>query len=186
MSGLTEIRNEAITTLDEYSRISIAFPVERVFDVEGDNTLVERSVPLPWVKDYDAEGTGPTTLLDRFDLSNWGCLTAWGPAGRAGGALVAWNTANVTMLEGRSDLAVLWDLRVVPSLRRTGVGSALFAAAVAWARSKGCLELKVETQNVNVAACRFYRRHGCRLSSARSGAYSSAQNEIQLIWRKTL
>ena len=71
------------------------------------------------------------------------------------------------MLEGRHDLAVLWDIRVAPSSRRRGVGAALFCAATEWAAATGYQELKVETQNVNVAACRFYGRHGCELCEQR-------------------
>jgi GNAT superfamily N-acetyltransferase len=60
----------------------------------------------------------------------------------------------------RSDLAVLWDIRVQPERRGRGVGKALFYASVDWACRRGCRQLKVETQNVNVAACRFYASQG--------------------------
>jgi GNAT superfamily N-acetyltransferase len=90
------------------------------------------------------------------------------------------------MFEGRSDLAVLWDIRVAPSTRRCGVGAALFEAAEAWASAKGCRQLKVETQNVNVAACRFYARRGCELRATHGGAYSELPDEIQLLWYKDL
>ena len=53
-----------------------------------------------------------------------------------GGAAVAFNTNGVFMLEGRSDLAVLWDLRVHPAWQRQGVGRALFQHAAAWARAR--------------------------------------------------
>lgn len=90
------------------------------------------------------------------------------------------------MLEGRSDLVVLWDLRVAPEVRGQGIGSQLFRAAEAWAAARGCVELKVETQNVNVAACRLYRRNGCTLSQAVPGAYEASPAEVQLIWRKPI
>ena len=88
-----------------------------------------------------------------------------------GGAFVAFNTIGVQMLEDRSDLAVLWDLRVSPEMRRRGVGSALFAAAEQWARDRGCRQLKVETQNINVAACKFYASRGCELGAIHRFAY---------------
>jgi GNAT superfamily N-acetyltransferase len=77
-----------------------------------------------------------------------------GEAHRRSRCCVAFNSADVTMLEGRRDLAVLWDIRVSPDFRGQGLGSGLLRAAEAWAISKGCLELKVETQNTNVRACR--------------------------------
>ena len=90
------------------------------------------------------------------------------------------------MLEGGTDLAVLWDIRVAPSSRRCGVGTALFRAAAAWAADKGCRELKVETQNINVGACRFYARQGCVLRTARKDVYPALADEIQLMWYKDL
>jgi len=60
-----------------------------------------------------------------------------------GGAAVAFNTNGVNMLEGRSDLAVLWDIRVRPERRGRGVGKALFHASADWARPRGCHQLKV-------------------------------------------
>lgn len=66
------------------------------------------------------------------------------------------------------------------------MGSTLFRAAEAWARARGCRQLKVETQNVNVAACRFYARQGCVLTSVHHNAYPGLPDEIQLLWYKNL
>ena len=63
------------------------------------------------------------------------------------------------MLEGRRDLAVLWDIRVSPETRRKGVGSALFEMAEAWARLHELWQLMTETQNINVGA-QLYRTAG--------------------------
>jgi predicted GNAT family acetyltransferase len=76
---------------------------------------------------------------------------------------VAHRTPGVYMLEGRDDLAVLWDIRVQPVVRGHGIGHLLFEAAAATARQWQCRLLKIETQNINVAACRFYAREGCQL-----------------------
>src|SRR3546814_15299387 len=84
---------------------------------------------------------------------------------RIGGAVIAVDTPDLHMLRGRHDLAVLWDLRVVRSSRRSGAGSALFDAAAAWARERGCRALEIETQQVNVYARRFYQRMGCPLAA---------------------
>ena len=71
------------------------------------------------------------------------------------GAVIAFNTIDRPMLQGRKNLAALWDIRVAPHLRGHGIGSTLFQAAEAWAAARGCRQLKVETQNNNVVACRF-------------------------------
>ncbi|MGZ8493067.1 MAG: GNAT family N-acetyltransferase [Gemmatirosa sp.] len=149
--------------------------------------LVREAVPAPYVKDYDAgPGDHPTAWPTRFDVARWGILSAWVDDARAGGAVVAWDTPGVAMLEGRADLAVLWDLRVAPARRGRGIGAALFQAAEAWARERGARWLKVETQNVNVAACRFYAHQGCILGAVHRFAYPTLPDEAQLLWYRRL
>ena len=148
--------------------------------------LRERAVEVPYSKDYDAYADGgPLNWPRRFDISRWGLWIARQSGVVVGGAAAAWNTPGVQMLEGRSDLAVLWDIRVRASSRRQGVGTALFQEAARWAKSKGCRLLKIETQNVNVGACRFYARMGCFLGGIDRLAYrqcAGVESEVMLIW----
>jgi ribosomal protein S18 acetylase RimI-like enzyme len=65
-------------------------------------------------------------------------------------------------------------------------GSALFRAAEGWAGARGCGWLKIETQNVNAAACRFYRKMGCALGGIDRFAYPELPDEVQLLWWKAL
>jgi GNAT superfamily N-acetyltransferase len=91
----------------------------------------------------------------------------------------------VNLLEGRQDLAVLWDIRVRPDARGLGIGTALFRHAAAWARSKGCRQMKIETQNVNVPACRFYAHMGCELGMVHRFGYAAipaVADEAMLFW----
>jgi len=171
-----------------YAEVPIAFQVRSEFDVreEGGKVVLEERAVEPWTKDYDADGERPAEWAEHFDVSGWMLFVAWSGDRRVGGAAVALRTPGLEMLEGRDDLAVLWDLRVDPAARGHGVGAALFRAAEGWAREAGCRELKVETQNVNVPACRFYARQGCTLAGARRGAYPALPREVQLIWRKAL
>ena len=104
--------------------------------------------------------------------------------GEAGGVVIAVKTEGLDMLERREDLALIWDLRVAPDLRGRGLGSALLTAAEACARAQGCKQLKVETQNINVAACRFYAQQGFTLGAIHRFAYPLLPNEIQLLWYK--
>lgn len=185
------IREESPAVLAEYASVPIAFEVrERLAVVAPDAGLrglhlVAEPVHTPYVKDYDAApGNGPAAWATRFDLARWGILSAWAGAERVGGAAVAWNSPGVEMLEGRADLAVLWDLRVAPAWRGHGVGSALFRAVEAWGLARGAAWLKVETQNVNVLACRFYARQGCVLGAVHRFAYPALPDEVQLLWYK--
>jgi hypothetical protein len=40
----------------------------------------------------------------------------------------------------------------------------------------------VETQNINVPACRFYARQGCVLGAIHPDAYPDLPDEVQLLW----
>ena len=153
----------------------------------GGLRLMVRAVDPSFVKDYDSESSNhPNLWGDRFDVSRWGFLAALLDGERLGSAVVAWDTPGVEMLEGRRDLAVLWDLRVAPAARRTGIGTTLFRSAGQWAAARGARRLKVETQNINVAACRFYASQGCTLGAIHRFAYPSLPNEVQLLWYKDL
>ena len=182
-----DIEEEAPSDLRDYSTISTAFLVEKILDfeeVDDDLRVFERIVDEPFWKDYDALDA-PVTWVEKFDISRWGVLGAFVDNRRVGGALVAFDTAGVEVLEGRKDLAVLWDLRVHSEHRRKGIGAALFRAAEHWAAAKGCTELRIETQNTNLPACRFYERQGCSLRAVNPEAYPALPHEVQLIWSKT-
>jgi len=176
--------------LAAYATVPISFWVRRELAVElvdrglGGIRLVEQPVEPPYLREYDRDET-PLDWPGSFDLSNWAFFLADDPEAPAGAAAVAHNTPGVNMLEGRSDLAVLWDIRVHPDRRGQGVGAALFGEAVAWARERGCTQLKIETQTANIGACHFYARMGCRLGAINRFAYAgdpAAAEETMLLW----
>ena len=187
-----EAREVSTAALAEYAQVPIAFEVHRVLDVAVQNTglggilFSERRLQLPYVKDYDAIDGGPAHWARHFDLSNWGLFAAYSGGQCVGGAAVAFDSADLDMLEGRSDLAVLWDIRVSPGTRGKGIGTALFQAAAAWAAERDCHQLKAETQNINVPACTFYAREGCVLGGLHRFAYPELPDEVQLLWYKDL
>jgi ribosomal protein S18 acetylase RimI-like enzyme len=188
-----EVVEQAPADLKEYARIAIASAVRQVLDVVapanglGGLALVERDLSNPYLKDYDAiAGEGPLTWSRRFDLANWGLFVALVGDRRVGGAAVVLNAPDVDMLEGRSDLAVIWDIRVSPEVRGLGVGSELFRAAIEWSTVRSARLLKVETQNTNVPACKFYARQGCFLGAIDRFAYCDLPHEVQLLWYKDL
>jgi len=169
----------------------MALEVTEVLDVTihgnglGGFTLTQRRLEVPYLKDYDSIES-PLQWPTRFDVSHWQLFAAHLEGRRVGGAAVAFDTANLFMLEGRGDLAVLWDIRVSSDARRQGVGAALFRAAETWSRGRDCQQLKVETQNINVPACRFYSRQGCVLGAIHRFAYPEFPDEVQLLWYKAL
>lgn len=189
---------ESITTdrLAEYARVPMVCDVRSVLAVEeldggiGGLQLREVSLETPYVKDYDADrGGGPIQWPLEFDLSRWGFWIAREGGEIIGAAAVAWDTPGIHELAGRPDLAVLWDIRVRPAHRRRGVGAALFREAARGAAANGCSLLKIETQNVNVPACRFYSRMGCYLGEIDRLAYvlhPHVAQEVKLSWYKGL
>jgi len=180
------IIEEQMSRLAEYGEIPISFEVHSLFLVEGDNPdsakLVEVAVKHPWIKDYDSTEKEPTRWDKRWNVTNWGLLIVYIDNRQVAGCVLAHNTNGINKLEGRDDLACLWDLRVHPAYRGKGIGHRLFRAAMQWAKDRKCRELKIETQNINVPACRFYKRQGCRLSSIKRFAYDAFPDEIELIW----
>lgn len=178
--------------LSVYSRVPIAFAVESLLRVHlvdsglGGMLLEEEPVQPPYVKDYDAyEGGGPEQWSQQFDVRRWGFFLAREGDQTLGAAAVAWKTPGLHMLAGRTDMAVLWDIRVHPDFRRQGIGQRLFWHAADWARARGCRLFKIETQDVNVPACRFYQRQGCTLGEIDCFAYARhppVAHEVMLIW----
>lgn len=175
--------------LAEYDALPSRFEVRSVLEIElvdgGLGGILLREVPVaqPYVKDYDSYGELPSDWPKQFDVTNWGFFMAMESGRPVGGAVLAFDTTGVFMLEARKDLSVLWDLRVRPEAR--GAGIALFRRAAAWSRARGCTQMKIETQNVNVPACRFYQKMGARLGEIRRFGYAAVPavaHEVMLCW----
>jgi GNAT superfamily N-acetyltransferase len=115
-----------------------------------------------------------------------GLLTVLDKDRLIGGAVIAYQSEDVLMLEGRRNMIAIFDIRVHPSNRRMGIGRLLFAEANRWAKSRRCTSMKIETQDVNVSACRFYAAMGCELGAINRRVYPSLPEETQLLWYKKL
>ncbi|MFW5904394.1 MAG: GNAT family N-acetyltransferase [Candidatus Saliniplasma sp.] len=184
------LKEITIDDIDEYSNIPIKFEVEKIFDVKliddglGGIELVEKKLDKSYIKDYDKD-SDLRNLEDEFEITNWGFFLAYIDKRPVGGVIIAYDTEGVNMLSGRDDLAAVWDIRVRPEFRGKGVGHKLFQKAVQWAKERHCKLLKVETQNINIPACKFYFKEGCRLGNIDRYAYSEEENlshETMLIW----
>lgn len=189
-----EVVSESTAHLAEYSSIPIGFTASAYLDDSaidaalGGAAFSATPLAVPLWKDYDADpGARPTDWPTRFDVASWRIFAAFIDGRRVGGAaLVPNHSGDADLLDGRSDVALLWDLRVAPDVRRCGIGAALLARLADAAAQAGATELRVETQQINVPACRFYAGRGFRLASARRGAYPTLPDEIQLLWTRHL
>jgi ribosomal protein S18 acetylase RimI-like enzyme len=145
-------------------RLDTSFTTDRVYRVQRDELafrLIEEWVDPPLRKDY-----GPISAVDS-QLPEAECALMaeenGAPAGFAAAEYVSWNRR-----------VIVQHLYVDSGWRRRGVGTALMNALDEFARSAGARCLWVETQNVNYAAIRFYRRSGFRLCGLDDSLYDPA------------
>ncbi|MBI9011448.1 MAG: GNAT family N-acetyltransferase [Clostridiales bacterium] len=170
-----------------YSKLSIDFFVESEYRLMKTNSglgglLIDEVLVTPYHKTYDREDDNPSHLMEKFDLSNWFVISAYEGENLVGGALLAYNTKEINMLEGREDLTVLWDIRIDKDYRNKGIGHQLVNTCKKVSKELNCNRLKIETQNINVSACKFYVRQGAELTSFKEHCYEEYPNEIQFIW----
>ena len=183
---------ENARSMAEYGSIPIAFLVAGVVDVDvlvasAGSRVESRPIAKPYLKDYDAyPDNGPRDWPSQFDLDRWAIFGAHADGRRAGGAAVALRDGTIVALDGSDDFAVLFDLRVDPSMRQRGVGRSLLSAALEWSAERGVRRLLVETQDVNVPACRFYSKNGFVLDAANPRAYPDLPDETQLLWHRDI
>lgn len=177
------------TYFEEYDKIPMLVHVKSIFKLEkvqnglGGILLKETNVE-EHIKDLGIYEEA-TKYADEFDITNWVFFMAFDNELPIGAATVASKTKNVNLLDGREDMSVLWDIRVDDKYKGQGVGRKLFAMAVEWSKSKGLIQMKIECQNNNVQACRFYQKQGAILGKIDEYAYyndAEVSEEVQLIW----
>ena len=185
-----EIREVGAESLPLYATIPASFMAESEFRIElvdsglGGFRFIEEKV-TPYLK-YDEDDDDVLNWPKQYDVSKWGIFIAFDGDRPVAGAIVAIDMpAGMTTPFESEGIAILWDLRVHPDERRRGVGAEIFKCAADWAREKGCKQFKIETQNVNVPACRFYVKQGCKLGATHRYGYagcSDVAHEAMLLW----
>jgi GNAT superfamily N-acetyltransferase len=188
-----ETVEESPDVLGQYGTIPIAFEVRERLEIgdlaRGIDPIQFRCVPVvpPYIKNYDAiAGHAPADWPGRWNLSNWWFAAAFLDGVRAGGVALVLDASQMDGESARPDEAIVWDLRVAPERRRCGIGRKLVEHAEDHARILGKNWMKVETQDINVPACRFYEKLGYRLRSINPSAYPELPGEVQVIWEKKL
>jgi len=180
-------------SFEAYDSIPNNFRVDSILEIDvidgglGGFRLTEKPISKPYEKRFGSAGDdGPSSWNKRFDLSRWGIFLAKENNSPLGGAAVAVGSS-VYPIDNfqRKDLVVLWDLRVHPASRHSGIGTRLFHTAADWARQQGFRQLGMETQNINVPICRFLVKHGCTLGAIHRFGYIGCPDvaqEVMLLW----
>jgi streptothricin acetyltransferase len=91
----------------------------------------------------------------------------------------------IVVSEGWNRYAWIEDIAVDSRCRREGVGRALMDRAVAWAIERGLPGIRLETQNNNVTACKFYESYGFCLGGFDRHLYrglDEGTTEIAVFW----
>ena len=164
--------------------VSSYYRIDKINQGLGGFCLVETPVE-PYIKDFCTDNESVLRWDEQWDISNWAFFMAFDSEQPVGGATVATRTKGINMLSGRNNLAVLWDIRVDDAYKQKGVGQALFDMVTKWSREQGIVQMKIECQNNNVPAIKFYHKQGAVLSAIDEYAYYSEpefRHEAQLIW----
>ncbi|MBQ9267821.1 MAG: GNAT family N-acetyltransferase [Clostridia bacterium] len=174
-----------IDQLEEYGKIPFYYNTKQKYELkkieDGLGGILLELIEVPdFCKDF---GTRVESWKEIFDLKNWKFYAAYnGERKMIAGCTLATKTPNCYMLEGREDLAILWDIRVSDKYKHQGIGQTLFDMAKKYAKGNGFKQLKVECQNTNPAAVKFYHKQGMKLCAINEYAYADAPNEVQLLW----
>lgn len=174
---------------EKYDSIPMIVHVKSIFTLEkiqnGLGGILFKEVPVEeYQKDYRVYQKA-TEYAKKFDITNWAFFMAFDRNIPIGAATIVSKTATVNMLDGRDDLSVLWDLRVDDKYKGQGIGTKLFTMATEWSKANDLTQMKIECQNINVTACKFYHSRGATLGKIDEYAYygdSDLENEVELIW----
>ncbi len=131
----------------------------------------------PFAKRY---GLPPDELRDAIGRPDRSAILA-----RFGGQIVG----RLVVSEHWNRYAWIEDLVIDVGSRRLGTGRARMAWAEGWTRSRGLPGIMLETQNVNVAACRFCERRGFVLGGFDQWLYRGFDPEtieVAFFWYRDL
>lgn len=174
---------------DKYDKIPMLVHVKSILNLNKienglGGILLEETPVEECIKDLGVYEK-VTKNAAEFDITNWKFFMAFYNELPIGAATVASKTKEIHMLDDREDMSVLWDIRVDDKYKHQGVGTKLFTMAKEWSKSKGLRQMKIECQNNNVQACRFYYKQGAILGMIDEYAYykdADAKDEVQLLW----
>ncbi|HLY27095.1 MAG TPA: GNAT family N-acetyltransferase [Aggregatilineales bacterium] len=180
MIALRPLREEDIANLPTIRpnyRSESVLAVQRLGEMDGWH-LIEQRLPVPFDNEsgYDFDEQAQAEIRARLANSD---LT-YQQIAEDEGRLVALLDIG---LQNWNDTVFVWNLMIDKDYRRRGLGRRLWHRALEYARDMDVRAIMVETQNTNVAACKFYASMGCRLVGLNEAYYAnSSDEEVALFW----
>lgn len=163
------------TNLQHINQVDGAFLVDSVLHLraeDGKITYTVSNVPEYW-KRYGTDAVDYTTYIRNPDKA---AFLAYVDKQTAGQIILRRNWNRYCYIE---------DIAVDQKFRQHGIGRRLIAAAIEWAKAGNLPGIMLETQNNNVAACRFYESCGFHLGGLDNDLYRGvdpATSEMALYW----
>lgn len=93
-------------------------------------------------------------------------------------------TGQIRLRENWNGFAFIEEISVAKGSRNKGIGTALINTAVEWAKQNHLIGLMLETQDVNLLACRFYAKNNFNIGAVDSMLYSKfpTRHEKAVFW----
>lgn len=174
---MTELVIQPLTPANQtdLNRCANAFTAEAELHLTAEDGRIGYTVEpvAPYVKHYGPEVYDAQAYSKKPDHAAWLAYVDGQIAGQ------------ILVHENWNRFAIIWDIAVDPPFRRRGIGRRLIAEAVAWARGRGLPGVMLETQSINVPACRLYERCGFVLGGFDACLYRGVMpgtREIALFW----
>lgn len=170
-----EIRELDQSSLQDVNKVDGSFQVDSRLVLSAIDGRIQYTVePVPlYTKTYDFEPLDYPSFIDNPDKTIFFAYAD----GKLAGQIILWVNWN--------KFAYIEDITVDVHFRRQGIGKLLMSRAVEWAKGKNLPGLMLETQDINVPACRFYERRGFVLGGFDHFLYKAmlpGSDEIALYW----
>ncbi|MHA2270923.1 MAG: GNAT family N-acetyltransferase [Candidatus Hodarchaeales archaeon] len=163
--------------LNDFSRIDNSFEVSSVIElgmIQGEIRYKIKEVAEGWEKKYDTpRDFDPASVINNETAVIFLAYLDGLIAGK------------VVLKKYWNNFAYIDDIAVDRSFRRRGIGQQLLHRAISWAQEKGFPGIMLETQNINVGACKLYESCGFQIGGFDQLVYKAMnlpKDEIAIYW----
>jgi len=169
------IREMDRETIQHINQCDATFTVDSKLILSAENGIIRYTVitVTPYTKQYGPEEVDYSTFI-----SNPNKIVFFAYMGNE-------LTGQIRVRKYWNGYAYIDDVAVDTTFRRRGIGRALIARAIEWAKERRFPGIMLETQNNNVAACKLYESCGFELRGFDTHLYKGlnpATDEIALYW----